>query len=81
MGNNLIKFNFKNNKVRTFVNNNKEIWFCLIDVCNILDIKNNRDVLSRLNHNGVDTTDGVDSLGRKNNITFINEPNLYRVIF
>lgn len=60
---------------------NGQPWVCLSDVCKILDIKNARDCKSRLNQDGVVTTDGVDSKGRKNQITFINESNLYKVIF
>ena len=56
-------------------------YVCLTDVCKILDIKNARDCKTRLNQDGVVTTDGVDNLGRKNQITFINESNLYKVIF
>jgi len=67
-------------EVRTTIVNNKP-YICLTDVCKILDIKNARDCKTRLNQDGVVTTDGVDSLGRKNEMTFINESNLYKVIF
>lgn len=77
---NLQIFNFKNNEVRTIENNN-EPWFCLKDVCEILDIKNHRDVVSRLNVDGVDSTYLTDRLGRKQKANFINESNLYKVIF
>lgn len=60
---------------------NKIPYVCLADVCKILAIKNARDCKTRLNRDGVVTTDGVDNLGRKNQITFINESNLYKVIF
>lgn len=56
-------------------------YICLADVCQILDIKNARQCKTRLNQDGVIITDGVDSLGRKNKMTFINESNLYKVIF
>lgn len=56
-------------------------YLCLIDICSILDIKNSRDVKSRLNKDGVVTTDGVDKLGRKTEITFIDESNFYKLIF
>jgi len=56
-------------------------YFSLFDVCNILGITNSRKVATRLNSDGVTTSDGVDSLGRKNSFTFINESNLYKVIF
>ena len=78
--NQLQVFDFKNNEVRT-LNNNDEVWFSLSDVCKILDIKNPSDAKSRLKKDGVATTEVIDRLGRTQNATFINEPNLYKVIF
>lgn len=60
---------------------NSEAWFCLKDLCEILNIKNISDCKNRLNKDGVVTTEVIDSLGRKQNATFINESNLYKVIF
>lgn len=79
--NNLKIFNSNQfGEVRTVVVNN-EPMFCLADVCRVLEIKNPSDCKSRLKKDGVVTTEGVDSLGRKNEMTFINESNLYKVIF
>ena len=58
-----------------------EPYFSLNDVCRILEIKNPRDAKSRLNLDGVGTTDGVDSLGRRTDVTMINESNLYKLVF
>lgn len=74
---------FENNEfgeVRTIVIDD-EPYFSLNDVCRILEIKNPRDAKSRLNLDGVGTTDGVDSLGRRTDVTMINESNLYKLIF
>ena len=74
---------FENNEfgeVRTTVIDG-EPYFSLNDVCRILEIKNPRDAKSRLNLDGVGTTDGVDSLGRRTDVTMINESNLYKLIF
>ena len=65
-----------------------KVWFCLVDVCRALGIKNPRDVKKRLDFGGVDTID-VSTLSknqygeftRTQIMTFINEPNLYRCIF
>ena len=78
--NELQVFNFNNKQVRVEERNN-ETWFCLKDVCSILDIKNHKDVVSRLKKDGVDTTDLIDRLGRTQQVTIINESNLYKVIF
>lgn len=56
-------------------------WFCLTDICKILDIKNISDCKSRLKTDGVVTTDTIDNLGRTQQANFINESNLYKVIF
>lgn len=60
---------------------NGEIYLCLKDVCKILKLTNSRKVTSRLNKDGVTISYIIDSLGRKQQATFINESNLYKVIF
>lgn len=77
--NELQVFDFNNSKVRTF-EKNSEVWFCLKDVCRILEIKNHKDVISRLNTKGVDSTDTLTKGGMQK-MNFINESNLYKVIF
>ena len=74
---------FKNNEfgeIRT-KNINNTAYVCLVDVCKILEIKNARDCRARLNQDGVVTTDVIDNLGREQQAIFINESNLYKVIF
>lgn len=78
--NDLITFNLKDNQIRTqTVNGNP--WFSLLDCCIALGIKQNRDTATRLSQDGVGKTDVIDNLGRHQEITIINEPNLYRLIF
>lgn len=83
---------FKNDKfgeMRTTEINNTP-YICLTDVCKILDIKNVSDCKDRLNLDGVVTNEvGVQTGYRKDGTpaiqkvraTFINESNLYKVIF
>lgn len=73
-------FKFEQKEVRTVLMNN-EPWFCLKDVCDVLDINNATDVLKRLREDGVDTIEVIDSLGRTQKANFVNESNLYKVIF
>lgn len=68
-------------EIRVAVNENNEPLFCLVDVCKILELDNSRQAKTRLNQDGVITTDVIDSLGRTQQADFINEPNLYRLIF
>ena len=58
-----------------------EPYFSLNDVCRILEINNPRMAKTRLNGDGVSTTDGVDSLGRRTDVTMISEANLYKLVF
>ena len=76
--NNLVKvFNFNQNSVRTTQIDN-EPYFNLKDCCQALNIKQNRDVVSRLK--GVVKTDTLTN-GGVQSLNYINEPNLYRLIF
>lgn len=66
--------------IRTVIVNNDPM-FCLIDVCRALEIGNVSQLKTRLNQGGVIINEVIDSLGRKQKATFINESNLYKTIF
>ena len=73
-------FNFGINEVRTAIKDNGDVYFCLPDVATILEISNANPSRFSLDEKGVHkmytpTNGGVQQL------TFVNEPNLYRVIF
>ena len=57
-----------------------ETWFCLADICRPLGILAS-DCKKRLKTDGMDTIQNVDSRGRKAEMIFVNEGNLYRAIF
>lgn len=79
--NNVIIFEEKEfGQIRTAVLDG-EPMFCLADVCKALEITHVTDVKNRLKQDGVGTTEVIDSLGRKQKATFINESNLYKTIF
>ena len=59
---------------------NNEPYFCLKDVCDILEISRSRDVISRLDRKGA-VLNSILTDGGNQETYFINEPNLYRVIF
>ena len=71
--------NDKLGKVRTVIINN-EIWFVLRDVCAIMGLSNMSVVKQRLQEDGVSSTYLIDSMGRKQKATIINEANLYLCI-
>ena len=72
-------FCFEQKTVRT-QQINGESFFCLKDICNILDIKNYNDCKNRLNEKGVVITDTLTK-GGKQQVIFINESNLYKIAF
>lgn len=67
-------------EIRT-VSVNDEPYVMLNDVCEILDVKNVSQVRTRLREDGLISSEVIDRLGRKQVATFINESNLYKVIF
>ena len=73
---------FKNDdfgEVRTSLINDQP-YFCLSDVCRILDIKNASDSKKRLKQRGIATVYTPTGSGSQP-MLFIDEPNLYRCIF
>lgn len=71
-------FNFEGNEVRTLVKTDSDVWFCLKDVCDVLELTNPSIVLGRLKQDGVTKFNLGGRVGETN---FVNEKNLYRVIF
>ena len=79
MNNDIQIFNYNNHEVRT-VQKDGEPWFVLKDVCAILDISNHKMTAQRLDVDEVSQTYLIDSIGRKQEMTVINESGLYNVI-
>ena len=74
-------FNYKNlGSVRCYMDQMGMKWFCLVDVCNILGINNNRQATVRLDPKGVITTDTLTNGGIQQ-LIFVNEGNLMELIF
>lgn len=76
---NLSIFNFHQTQVRIQLLNN-ELLFCLTDVIKILHIKNANASRFNMSEAGIHKM-YIRSGGQNREVTFINEPNLYRVIF
>lgn len=72
-------FNFKSQPVRIQSFNN-EPYFCLSDVCEVLGVNRRSAEAFRLNEKGCNKIATLTNGGHQE-ITFINEPNLYRIIF
>lgn len=67
-------------EIRTVLVDNEPL-FCLADVCKALGLEQVSRVKARLKEDGVTTNKVIDSLGREQVATFINESNLYKTIF
>lgn len=76
---NLEVFRYHNSRVRV-VNQDGTAWFVAKDVCDILEITNYRNAVSRLK----DTMKGVhtvDTPGGKQDMVTVNEAGLYKLVF
>ena len=88
-------FDFKSSSVRVVLDDNQEPWFCLTDVCKVLNISRSSDLLQiqreyvknepPKRHGALDPKGVADyhtpTNGGIQKLKFINEPNLYRIIF
>ena len=83
-------FSYKNlGKVRVYIDKEQNKWFCLADVCDILELTNPRMVAKRIPEgyvsstyasiNGAISTDGTQSI-RQIPMNFVNEAGLYLAI-
>jgi len=71
-------FDYQGKEVRTIIKDG-EPWFVAKDVCNILEIVNSRDAVSRLDHDekGVVL---IDTPGGNQEMVVVSEPGLYELI-
>ena len=83
-------FSYKNlGKVRTYIDEERNKWFCLADICDILELTNPRMVAKRIPEgyvsstyaaiNGAISTNGTQSI-RQIPMNFVNEAGLYLAI-
>lgn len=73
-------FNFKDLPVRVISDPKGEFWFCGTDVCAILGYTNSRKALQDHCKQGGVTKRYTPTKSADQEMTFINEPNLYRLI-
>lgn len=73
-------FNFHNHSVRIAYDANKEPLFCLTDICGVLSVNRSSRLLRELDSKGMADCHILTNGGTQK-VKFINEPNLYRIIF
>lgn len=76
----LTVFQYTDQAVRTVIIDG-EPWFVAKDVCAALRIANTSDAIGRLDSDGVGTTDLIDSMGRQQTASTVNESGLYELVF
>ena len=76
----LTHFDFKSSSVRIVLDDNGEPLFCLADVYKALDISRTSRLFRELDSKGVADCH-IPTNGGTQKLKFINEPNLYRIIF
>lgn len=77
---NIIPFEYNSRQVRTIVKDG-ELWFVAKDVCDILEISNGRDAVSRLDEDEKDAVGIADAIGREQQTTIISESGVYALVF
>ena len=69
-------------QVRTTTGENGTPFFCAVDVCRALGYGNSREALRKhVMEDDVTKRDTIDSLGRKQHTSFINESGFYALVF
>lgn len=75
-----VVFQFQSTSIRTIADDNGEPWFCANDVCEVLGYANPRQAIQKnCLEKGVSKRDTLTGGGNQE-LTFINEGNLYRLI-
>lgn len=78
--NQVTHFDFKSSSVRIAFDANNEPLFCLTDVCHVLSVSRTSRLLRALDEKGMADCH-IPTNGGTQKLKFINEPNLYRIIF
>lgn len=73
-------FNFNQHQVRVSIDQNGDPWWVATDVCAVLGIANGRQAVGRIDSDDVCSTDAIDSLGRTQRSSTVNEAGLYSLI-
>ena len=77
---NIIPFSYNSKQVRTVIKDG-EPWFVAKDICDILEISNGRDAVSRLDDDEKDAVGITDAIGREQQTTIISESGVYSLVF
>lgn len=79
MQNQVQVFGFEGREIR-IVMRDGEPWFAARDVCDVLEISNHRDAVSRLDDDERDAVGLTDAIGRVQDGAIVNESGLYNLV-
>ena len=74
-------FDYEDFTVRTYTDENGEVWLVAKDVCDVLGLSNSREAVSVLDDDEKNTVRISDGIPGNPNMTVINEPGLYKLTF
>ena len=75
----LTPYSFHNNEVRTFLKDG-EPWFIAKDLCDVLELSNPAQALSRLDDDEKGVIISNDSVGRNQDMATVSEPGMYQLV-
>lgn len=78
--NELMNFNYKNKPISVFSDDGQQEWFSAKEVCDALEIKNNRDAVAKLDEDEK-LMSVISTSGQRRSMWFVNEPGLYQLAF
>ena len=82
MSSNIQVFGYEDFMVRTYTDENGEVWLVAKDVCNVLGIQNHRDAITVLDEDEKRVSEiPTPSNGGYSSVNLINEPGLYKLTF
>lgn len=79
--NTLLTFNLESTEIRTATSEDGQIWFCAKDVCDVLDLSWSGQTLQKFPKNWTCMMTYITQGDQAREITFINEPGVYRLAF
>lgn len=74
------RFNFNDNPVRVVEDNIGKLWFVAKDVCDVLEISNARDAVSRLDDDEK-LTSVIPTAGQNRTVNLVSESGMYQLVF
>ena len=74
-------FSYQDTQIRTYTDENGDVWFVAKDVCEILGIQNHKDAITGLDDDEKSGVAITDPHGREQVTNVINEPGLYKLTF